>query len=155
IPVYMDNRGLRWRTRWGHFKPGGPMYKKLQDVAFDTPPWSTRYPKLASILDDVPQAPLGHVLQRNLSVRSGWRDPEAECRKTFREHIDRKYMDMADNYVTDEDPGFLDAAGANFKLREDSVVYQKIPGFEPIPFERIGLYQHELRASWPVPKRAP
>ncbi|MBN1346314.1 MAG: right-handed parallel beta-helix repeat-containing protein, partial [Phycisphaerae bacterium] len=59
IPVYMDNRGLRWRARWGHFKPGGPMYKKLQDVAFDKPPWSTRYPKLASILDDVPQAPLG------------------------------------------------------------------------------------------------
>jgi hypothetical protein len=155
VPVYMDNRGLRWRTRWGHFRPGGPMYEPLEKFRHDRPPWSTRYPKLARILEEMPQAPLGNVLRRNVSVRSGWRDPEEECRKTFKTHIDRKYMEMADNYVTDEDPGFVDAASMDFRLREDSVVYRAIPGFKSIPFDRIGLYRDEYRASWPAERPRP
>jgi hypothetical protein len=35
-------------------------------------------------------------------------------------------------------------------LRKDSVVYDKIPDFVPIPFEKIGLYQDPFRASWPA-----
>ncbi len=155
IPVYMDNRGLRWRTRWGHFRPGGPMYKPLEEFKHDQPPWSTRYPKLARMLDEMPQAPLGNMLERNLSVQSGWQDPEAVCRKTFKTHIDRKYMTITDNYVTDEDPGFVNAAEMNFQLKDDSIAYRKIPGFKKIPFEKIGLYQDEYRATWPVPRREP
>ncbi len=150
VPVFMDNRGLRWRTRWGHFRPGGPMYKPLRELKHDRPPWSERYPKLAGILDDCPQAPLGNVLRRNVSVRSGWRDPEAFCRKLFSTHIDRPYMTIADNVVTDDDPGFVDAAAMDFRLRGDSIVFKNVPGFRPIPFERIGPYQDELRASWPI-----
>jgi len=149
VPVCMDNRGLRWRTRWGHFRPGGPMYKPLKELQHDKPPWSTKYPKLARILEEYPQAPLGNVVKRNVSVRSGWRDPEAECRKTFKSHIDRRYVTLADNYVTDEDPGFLDAANMDFRLRDDAIVYKKIPGFAKIPFDRIGLYEDACRASRP------
>ena len=42
----------------------------------------------------------------------------------------------------------------NFQLRDDSIVYRKIPGFKKIPFEKIGLYQDEYRATWPVPHRS-
>lgn len=150
-PVKMDNRGLRWQTRWGHFKPGGPMYKPLHEFRHDQPPWSTKYPKLARILNENPQAPLGNTLERNVSVRSGWRAPEAECRKTFTVHIDRPYMTAKDNYVTDEDPGFADMAGMDFRLRGDSIVYRKIPGFKKIPFDKIGLYPDEYRKAF-VPR---
>ena len=37
------------------------------------------------------------------------------------------------------DPGFVDAAKRNFQFRDDSPVYEKLPGFKKIPFERIGL----------------
>ena len=144
-PVYMDNRGLRW----GHFREGGPMYDILEELKHDQPPWSTQYPKLARILDEIPQAPLGNVLVRNVSVRSGWRNPEEECRKWFAKNIDRQYMRVENNYVTDEDPGFVDAEQMNFALREDSVAFEKVPGFKRIPFDRIGLYEDEFRASWP------
>lgn len=153
IPVSMDNRGLRWETRWGHFRPGGPMYEPLRKFRHDQPPWSTRYPRLARILDEIPQAPLGNTLERNLSVRSGWRDPEEECRRLFDKHIDRSYMKITDNHVTGDDPGFVDAGGMNFQLREDSIVYRMTPGFKRIPFERIGLHEDEVRATWPVPRR--
>ena len=143
IPVYLDNRGLRW----GHFVEGGPMYELLDKVNHDEPPWSVRYPKLARILDELPQAPLGHVLRRNVSCRSGWRDPEAECRRIFKQNIDKKYMTIEDNFVTDDDPGFVDAENMNFQLRDDSIVYEKIPGFKRIPFDRIGLFEDEFRAT--------
>ena len=55
--------------------------------------------------------------------------------------------------MTDEDPGFVDAAGMNFQFKADSVVWTKIPGFKRIPFERIGLYTDEYRKTLPVRER--
>jgi hypothetical protein len=152
VPVQMDNRGLRWETRWGHFRPNGPMYEPLKQFKHDQPPWSTRYPKLARILDESPQAPLGNTLERNVSVRSGWRDPEAHCRKNFKVHIDKRYMTIKDNYVTDQDPGFINAANMNFRLKDDSIIYRKVPGFQKIPFDQIGLYRNEFRTTRPEPR---
>ena len=138
-PIHLDTRGLTW----DHFRPGGPMYEPLKRFNHTKPPWSTRYPGLARILEEHPQAPLGNVVVKNVSYRSSWRDP------------DRKYVKLADNVITDDDPGFVDPANMNFKLRDDSVVYQKIPGFKKIPFEKIGLYQDEYRVTWPLSKHRP
>jgi len=154
-PVSIDNRGLRWTF----LNPDGDiletgMYKKLTAVDYDKPPWSTRYPELARILEENPRAPLGNTLERNMSYRSGWRDPEETCRATSDRHIDKQYMRIADNFVTEENPGFVDAAQMNFQLRADSLVYQKIPEFKKIPFEKIGLYKDEYRATWPVSKNS-
>ena len=134
VPVYMDNRGLRW----DHFREGGPMYELLDKVNHDEPPWSTRYPKLARILDERPQAPLGNVLRRNVSVRSNWRNPEEVCRAMFQNNIEEQYMDVGENLVTDKDPGFADMSAQDFRLRKDSAVFKAIPGFEAIAFEKIG-----------------
>jgi len=147
-PVHLDNRGLRW----DHFRPGGPMYKDLKQVRYDKPPWSERYPELARILDEIPQAPLGNVLVNNVSYKSSWRDPEKHCRDTSKKNIDRKYVRIEGNFITDEDPGFVNTAKKDFRLKDDSVVYRKIPGFKKIPFEKIGLYKDEYRATWPVSK---
>ena len=43
-----------------------------------------------------------------------------------------------DNWVTDTDPGFVDAAGGDFSLRTDAPVFERIPGFSNIPFQQIG-----------------
>ena len=40
----------------------------------------------------------------------------------------------------------------DFRLRDDSVVYEKVPGFKPIPFERIGLYRDAFRKQLPAAK---
>ncbi len=133
-PVHLDTRGLTW----DHFRPDGPMYEPLKRFRIKEPPWSTRYPKLARILEEHPQAPLGNVVANNVSYRGSWRDP------------DKKYVKIADNLITDEDPGFVDAANMNFQLRDDSIVYRKIPGFKRIPFDRIGLYRDEYRTTSPV-----
>ena len=37
------------------------------------------------------------------------------------------------NWRTDTDPGFVDAANGNFDLKDDSIVYEKIASFEKLP----------------------
>lgn len=146
-PVNIDNRGLRWTflNPDGDIKETSMYQQKLMAVEYDKPPWSTRYPELARILAENPRAPLGNTCEKNVSYRSGWRDPEEVCRATSDKHIEKKYMQIADNFVTEDDPGFVDASSLNFQLKDDSIVYQKIPGFKPIPFEKIGLYEDEYR----------
>ena len=150
-PVNIDNRGLRW----AFLNPDGDlrktrMYKQLLRVGYNEPPWSQRYPKLASILKKMPRAPLGNTLKRNIYVRSHWRNPEKWCRERSPRHVDTPYMDIVDNFATEENPGFVDAGRLNFALRPDSVVFREVPGFESIPFEKIGLYVDADRKSLPT-----
>lgn len=53
-----------------------------------------------------------------------------------------------DRHSVVADPRFVDAAKGDYRLQPDSPALRL--GFKPIPVEKIGLYQDELRASWPV-----
>ena len=53
--------------------------------------------------------------------------------------------EFGENLHTQKDPGFVDAARLNFQLKDDSVVYQALPGFKRIPFERIGPRSSAVR----------
>jgi len=46
------------------------------------------------------------------------------------------------------DPLFLNPDNDDYRLRPNSPAFQL--GFKPIPMEKIGLYPHELRATWPI-----
>ena len=54
-------------------------------------------------------------------------------------------MQNEQNFVTKEDPGFVDMKQENFLLKPDSKVFTIIPGFEPIPFNKMGLYKDSYR----------
>ena len=53
--------------------------------------------------------------------------------------------DGKNNWVTREDPGFVDIKNKNFNLKEGAKVFQMIPGFQPIPFDKMGLYKDDYR----------
>jgi hypothetical protein len=59
-----------------------------------------------------------------------------------------------ETWITDHDPGFVDAAQGDYRLRPEAEVFQRLPGFQPIPVEKIGVYQSPLRASWPIQEAA-
>ena len=99
------------------------------------PPYVARYPKLAHEFDGSPSLHRGNEVRDNVSIRSG----------DFRE--DGK--ELKDNLVMQEDPGFVDAVAMNFQLKPDSIVFKKLPGFQKIPFEKIGLYKDECRQTIP------
>ena len=41
-------------------------------IAYNQPPYSTRYPKLANILRDEPKAPKGNVISCNICAGGSW-----------------------------------------------------------------------------------
>lgn len=129
--VHLDARGLSRIRLDAPPNDSWNLLAKAQRLDYRNPPWSTRYPELASIMDREPLLPLGNVVRRNVAFR---------CQRWLSAHGMDKYLDrvaFADNLVTDDDPGFVDAARRDWRLRADSPVL-KLPGWEPIPLDRIG-----------------
>lgn len=59
----------------------------------------------------------------------------------------RPLVKLEDNLIN-VDPRFVNEKAGNFQLREDSPAWKL--GFQRIPVEKIGLYQDDRRATWPV-----
>ncbi len=132
--VHIDARGLGWQSEFHT-----TLAKQLEGLPFREEPWRSRYPQLLTVLDDPDRsAPKGNVVARNIQWKGKWDGVE---KKAY------PYVVFEHNML-DLDPLFVDEQAADFRLKENSPAF-KI-GFQPIPFEKIGLYQDPCRASWPV-----
>ena len=132
--IHVDARGPRGITL---DQPGSWNLKaKCEELDYLSPLWKARYPKLASVLDEQPLLPLGNVMQHNLFIG---------CKEAFALSKDVKpeWLTRADNpeWQMAEFP-FLPAtaaAGTTLDLARLAEIWQRLPGFEAIPVERIGL----------------
>ncbi len=129
----IDARGLGWASSVGQFAT-----EELRSLNYKQPPWSVKYPELIGILEDEPLAPKGNVVARSICWDGPWGQTEAKA---------QPLVSFKDNLI-DADPKLIDPAGGNFKLQKDSPAFKL--GFQTIPFEKIGVYSSEDRASWPV-----
>ncbi len=132
---FMDLFAPHWENSGYGLKAdpyGGPM------VPWDKEPY-TKYPNMTNIMEDEPKHPKYNSVSRNVFYNS--KDLQIWLRGNldFGEDRVREYSTIDDNFLTNTDPGFVDADNMNFGLKEDSEVYSKIPGFERIPFDKIGL----------------
>ena len=135
-------------------------------IAYNKPPYSTRYPKLANILNDEPAAPKGNVISNNICLGGNWDKPSGRWNESIEDKA-RPYLTMADNVVA-PNSGVEDSLSKSFVIIDPMFVNQKNPeqgkfrldanspalkrGFKQIPFDKIGLYHSDNRASWPVSK---
>lgn len=131
--LHIDARALGWAR---DIVPT-TMRDNLLAMPYRQPPWSERYPALVNILDDEPAVPKGNVVARNIFWGGRW---------DWIEEAARPLTTFQDNMIN-EDPGFVNPARVDFRLRDDSPAYKR--GFKRIPIEKIGPYRDELRASWP------
>ncbi len=129
----IDARGLGWAKGVGVFAT-----KELHDLNYRKPPWSVKYPELLGILEDDPLAPKGNVVARNVCWGGPWGRTQREA---------APYVKFEDNLI-DVDPKFVGEPPADFRLADDSPARRL--GFRPIPFDKIGVYESDDRASWPV-----
>jgi hypothetical protein len=106
----------------------GRVERRLNAVHYNQSPWRERYPGFASYLDERAQMPRGDLLGGNLILRC----PQIVYRGKYPECIEPK-----DNRVTDADPGFVNAAKGDFRMKRGADI--GIKGFAPIPFDKIGL----------------
>ncbi|NOX55449.1 MAG: right-handed parallel beta-helix repeat-containing protein [Planctomycetes bacterium] len=129
--VHVDARAMSWAS----YHVNTTMTQRLKAMPYTKPPWSERYPRLVTILDDDPAAPKGNLIARNICVGGRWDEIEAKARPliTFRDNL------------IDVDPQFVDADHQDFRLKKSSPAFRM--GFEPIPFDQIGLFRDDLRRS--------
>lgn len=99
-------------------------------------PYLVKYPELAHFFDDNHYYPDHSTFDRNVVWNPDRpRNPDVNAHGALDTN---DLLGYGTNWVTDSDPGFVDAAGGDFTLRPDAAVFQQIPGFEAIPFAEIG-----------------
>ena len=136
--VHVDARGVGWAGvniskdgEWG-------MYAKLEAVNYRRPPYSKRYPKLATIAEDDPALPKGNIVTRNISYGGKWLE--------LADGLDSlKIVTVRDNSIGSTD--LMNPKEMDFRLRKDAPALKL--GFKPIPYEKIGLYRDDFRVQAP------
>lgn len=137
--IQMGNRGQGWAKN--NLDKGGLFEQRtLEAVDITKPPYSERYPKLDNYWNDTPAVP-ANPIERNLLVNCG---KVTSARS--------EWGPIKNNWSTNDDPGFVNMAEGDFTLKEDSPVFEKIPGFIPVPFPRMGLYADRWRKR--IPERS-
>jgi hypothetical protein len=138
--VEVDARGIGWFAPT--VAPDGYMRQRLAEMPWESPLWQKRYPGLVGFLEAQPERPRNNLVVRNISLGGTWATIEPAAEDSVR---------LEDNLV-DVDPGFVDAAAGDFRLRDDSPAWQI--GFRRIPLERIGLFDDAWRAAIPASRAA-
>jgi hypothetical protein len=113
--------------RWKDFM-AAPLWQTrlLQEVDITKPPYTERYAELAGFMNPQPGDVRENIARRNLFVK---------CDQISNGNWNTNEV----GYITVGDPGFVDYGRENFRLKPDSEVFEKIPGFQPIPFEKMGM----------------
>ena len=136
----IDSRGVGRK-----YDQDSGMLRDFVKVKTDQAPWSVRFPMLTTLLQDHPELPLRCVLERNIVVGT---EKKAELRGK-KEHF--KVVKIKDNAALPlADLGFADVSKLDFRMSPEAEVFKKVPGFEAIPFEKIGLYVNEHRKVLPA-----
>jgi hypothetical protein len=172
VGLHVDARGMTWKQWNNPADPSWCLEDKAKRLDYTQPPWSVRYPRLATIMNDSPREPRHNPIRRNVFV---------DCAKqvcNFDGNV-KKLLDtfeIADNLVvnttgatngvasangvkgfadlagTPEAPvdlGFADRTEGDFTLRKGARLLKELPAFEPIPFDAIGLYKDAYRRRLP------
>ncbi|MGV8094716.1 MAG: right-handed parallel beta-helix repeat-containing protein [Mangrovibacterium sp.] len=136
--IHLDARGMNWARKSVQNGGNWKMYKKLEAVSFNTPPYSTKYPSLAKLLDwGDPASPKGNIFKTNLSYGGKWKNIDKDVDEVVIEN----------NYIEKEVPPSIDAEKG--KIYPGNELVLKDIGFQKIPFDSVGLYTSEYRKSLP------
>jgi hypothetical protein len=125
LAIRIDNRQQTWNK--GQIAKGGIVDQRYNLMKADQPPFSTRYPQLAKFWHDNPALPADPV-ERNLFVR---------CQQLTT--AKPEWGPFRNNWETKADPGFVNMAGGDYRLKPDAVAFKKIPGFKPGDCSQMGL----------------
>lgn len=121
------------------------LYRTLDAMPYQSALWRAAYPTLATVLEDDPHRPKRNVFARNISAGGIWDDIDESIR-----HL----QTIDSNLAFDDDPEWVtlqyNADGHPRRLNfKDPAAVDSI-GFASLPLARMGLYEDERRASWPV-----
>ncbi len=131
IPKEKFNERYYKSTMWGE--------RMLKEINMNSPAWEKKYPDFEAF-----DSAGGPLFLKNLEFYNNVIVDEPLI--ISKHNIDTSIFEVYHhNYQTKENPGFVNMEEENFTLKENSIVFEKIPGFKPIPFDEIGLYNDKYR----------
>jgi hypothetical protein len=136
--IHIDQRGLSWAKNYFDGKTN-TLIETLNAMPYKEPPWSTRYPELLTLYQDEPAKAKNNKVVRNISLNGRWLD--------LIDGLKQSDVLLKDNLVG-QDPGFVDAANRDYRLKENSPALKL--GFKPIPIEQIGLQRKQGEMEFPT-----
>ncbi len=136
VGIKVDNRMEAFEWAKPMIAKGGVIEQRLNEIHYNQPPYSTKYPELAKYWDENPAFPKRNKIDGNVFVNVD----QIILKVDDGVNSDKQFLDFTENnLITKEDPGFEDMENQNFKLKKSSEIYTKIKGFEPLPFEKMGI----------------
>jgi hypothetical protein len=127
LGIHIDNRNQNWSKFV--LEEGGIYEKRLKLVNYNQPPYSAKYPQLVNYWENNPALPKRNPVSKNIFYN---------VEKVI--DGDKDWLPFSDdNWIINENPGFVDEDNMNFELKEDAQVFVSVPGFEAIPFSKIGV----------------
>lgn len=123
--IHLDNRMQNWGK--GMLAPGGIVDERLNKVNYTQPPYSTAYPNLVNYWNETPDYPHDNLIEGNLFYQIG-----------NIVHGQTQWGEFRNNWITNEDPGFVDPADPLKGFKPNAPIYQHIQGFPQLPFDKIG-----------------
>lgn len=128
IAISMDARGVT--SALSIMSKNSVLMKRLSTMPYGTPPWSMRYPQLATILQDEPIIPKRNVLLRNIAYR---------CKQSAINPIAKLYGSIELPQNSDSDLGLLTHGVQGRPDRQRTPIRTTLPGWETVPFPDMGL----------------
>ena len=147
-PVFgMDDRG---KSRG--YATNKKLLTGVNGINPTSPPWSIEFPEMPTLLSTHPELPQRTKFTGNVVwIKSG----DATSIKMSKENkIDTNLIRIDGNFVTDKDPGFMNANSGLLLLKPSSPVFEQIKDFPRIKFDKIGLYLDKYRKKLPTPEEA-
>lgn len=123
--IHLDNRLQNWAKNM--LDKGGIYDKRLQAVNYTQPPYSIKYPELVNYWQEDPAFPKRNQIHGNLFYKI-----------TDLLHGNSLWGEFWNNWVTNEDPGFVDPSDPLKGFRKDAGIFNRIAGFKEIPYSEIG-----------------
>lgn len=128
VAISIDARGVT--KAFSTMSQNSVLMKRLSAIPFGSPPWSGRYPKLASILQDDPNMPKNNVLQRNIAYR---------CSQTTINPMAQQYGSIELPHDSDSDLGLQVQSGQRLTVSQRIPIQTSLPSWEVVPFPDMGL----------------
>jgi hypothetical protein len=137
--LHIDDRGVKR----GYNKNNKSYVGTLNAVNYKSPPWSERYPNMATILSDDPAYPKRNQFMDNVLVGCKVRTQVSGQLK--------KYLIFKNNSEKSRlDAGLPEKGNPIPALKKrKTITIPGVSGFKPIPIGKIGLYKDEFRTSLP------
>ncbi len=139
----MDDRGVS-----RGYATNSRLFNRVKELNPDQDPWKSAHPEVATMLTNRPDLPWRTEFSGNLIVAKNPAPPRLNIADEFK--TNPAIILIKDNVTITNDPGFADPDAFDYALPPDAEVLQNIPGFEPIPFDRIGLYLDQYRKVLPT-----